>query len=213
MLYSEEHFKASVDALEASALIEKLREQLAQAEADKRSAERRQRAVANHPTAVAMAVSAPLRQEGIGSEHADALNFVLSLPIEQFMEEAEARVGSKPTASVAHLVAEIVKSGQEELGLKGRDLALEREWRAYEWQCENFAAWQKANPEKTSWRSKPASRAQYFLMWRTAEALGIRAIGNCKSGDAHDWLVKHGANLRLKAVGEALGKIKGTLNG
>lgn len=190
-----------------------MREQLAQAEADKRAAERRERAVATHPAAVAMALSAPLRQEGLGAEHADALNFALSLPIEQFLREVESRAGAKPGASVAHLVAEIVKSGQDELRLKGRNLALEREWLAYERECESFAAWQKANPDKTSWRSKPASRAQYFLMWRTAEALGIRAIGNCKSGDAHDWLMHHGANLRLKAVGEALGKIKGALNG
>ncbi|MGY6637952.1 MAG: hypothetical protein ACXIUO_12530 [Erythrobacter sp.] len=176
---------------------------LSEIDREKANSKKPRSPIATHPTANGMALSAPLRREGLTAEHSDALNYALSLPMEQFVGRLEPLAKEKPDASIAYLLAEMVKSDPEGLAKKGRELTLRREWLDYLRNSAAFAEWQQANPEKTSWRSKPATRPQYFLMWRTSEALGVEAPVNCNRGEAHDWLMRYGANLRLRVVGSA----------
>ncbi|NCP14626.1 MAG: hypothetical protein GW858_10760 [Sphingomonadales bacterium] len=213
MLYDLNYLRAVKAAQAEEQKVQRLKDQLAKAEAEKREAEKRTKAIATSDTAVGMALSAPFRTAGLTADTADALNYVLSLPLKQFGELIEAAVAVEPETSVISFICNSIEKQPDELNEKGRRLALAREWFAYKKDCESFVAWQKANPDKLSWRTKPASNAQYFLMWRTAQYLGIEQPFNCKSGEAHDWLMEHGANLRLKSVAEAIQLIEEAFHG
>jgi hypothetical protein len=213
MIHNIDYLREAAAANAHDQKIQRLKEQLAEAEADKREAEKRAKAIATSDTAVGMVLSAPLRQVGLTADAADALDYLLSMPIGRFGSLIQAAVEAEPETSVASFIRDTIQTKHAELSEAGRKLALTREWLAYKQDCESFAAWQRDNPDKVSWRTKPASRAQYFLMWRTAQYLGIDPLVRCKRGEAHDWLMLHGANLRLKAVELAIQQIEEGLNG
>lgn len=213
MLHDLDYIRAAAAAHAEEQTVQRLKEQLAKAEADRREADKRVKAIATSDTAIGMALSAPFRAAGMTADTADALNYILSLPLKQFGELIQTAIAVEPETSVVLFIRNLIEKQHDGLNDKGRKLALSREWLAYKQDCESFAAWQKANPEKLSWRTKPASKAQYFLIWRTAQYLGIEPLFKCKSGEAHDWLMKHGANLRLKAVAEAMQLIEGAFHG
>lgn len=213
MLYDLKYLRAVAAANAEEQNVQRLREQFAKAEAKKREANKRVKVIATSDTAVGMALSAPLRNAGMTADVADALDYMLSMPLKQFGELIQAAVAVEPETSAVSFIRNFIEKQHDELNEKGRRLALAREWLAYKQDCESFAAWQKANPDKLSWRTKPASRAQYFLIWRTAEYLGIEPLLNCKSGEAHDWLMENGANLRLKSVAEAMQRIEEAFHG
>lgn len=204
MLHDLDYLRAAAAAHAEEQKVKRLKEQLAKAEAEKREADKSVKAIATSDTAIGMALSAPFRAAGMTADTADALNYTLSLPLRQFSELIQAAVTVKPEISVVTFIRNFIEKQHDELNDKGRRLALTHEWLAYKQDCESFAAWQKANPDEVSWRTKPASKAQYFLIWRTAQYLGIEPLFKCKSGEAHDWLMEHGANLRLKPVAEAM---------
>ena len=148
----------------------------------------------------AMALTAEARRVGFNGEHAEALFHLHSLPLSDYVEAVTPFANATPEASIMCVEYDAVQANFTDWTKLGKHKHWDRTRREYEAEVESFKKWQADNPDKTSWRDKPATKNQYFLIWRTAEQLAIQQPLNLNCGEAHDWLSKHDANLRFRAT-------------
>jgi len=198
MFFDSDVEKARRAQREAERDAEEAREKLAAARKAARAATGKATKLSESRTATAHAIYTPYEEAGFSREHAPALFYLRSLDLERFNAALGPFAQAKPGKRLIVIEYDAVTANLEEWSRRGEQLYYEKEVRAYERECKNFEQWQNENPDEKGWRELPASRRQYFLMWRTAIAEDIDYPRRVKRGVAHDWLVEHGANLRLK---------------
>lgn len=148
----------------------------------------------------AMALTAEARRIGFTGEHAEALFHLHSLKLGDYVEAITSYANEAPSASILSIEFAAVQANLARWTELGKRQHWDMARREYEAEVESFKKWQAENPDSTSWRDKPATKNQYFLIWRTAEQLCIQQPLHLKCGEAHDWLNKHDANLRFRAT-------------
>ncbi len=182
------------------AKLQKIRDQAAEKKQKLRAVKSRLFATTKSDNWHAMALTAEARRIGFNGEHAEALFHLRSLSLSDYVEAVTPFANATPEASILCVEYDAVQANLADWTDLGKHKHWNRSRREYEAEAEGFKKWQADNPDETSWRDKPATRNQCFLIWRTAEHLGIQQPFNLKCGDAHDWLDKHDANLRFRTA-------------
>ncbi len=200
MIFNPEAEKAKRAQRAAEKEAEEAREKLAELRKAARAASDRAAKLTESRGASAYAIYAPYEEAGFSREHAPALFYLRSLDLERFNAALRPFAEAKPGQRLIVSEYDAITANLEEWNRRGEKLYYEKEVRAYDRDCEGFARWQMEHPDEKDWRELPATRRQYFLMWRTAIAKDIDYPRRVKRGVAHDWLVEHGANLRLKKL-------------
>lgn len=198
MFFNPDVEKARRAQREAEKEAEEAREKLAELRKAARAASDKATKLTESRGASAYAVYTPYEEAGFSREHAPALYYLRSLDLERFTAALRPFAEATPGKRLIVIEYDAVTANLEEWNRRGEKLYYEKEVRAYERDCEAFARWQTEHPGEKDWREAPATRRQYFLMWRTAIAKDIDYPRRVKRGVAHDWLGEHGANLRLK---------------
>jgi hypothetical protein len=200
MIFDPKLEKLKQAAREADRQAEELRERLLAAKKAARAATCKVTKATGSRSASAHALYAHQEEVGYTGDHASALYFLRNLDFDAYQAALRPFAEAKPERAVIAVEYEAVTAKFEEWSERGAKLYLAKEWRAYERDCESFERWQAENPDKTGWRDQPATRRQYFLMWRTAMARDIDYPKMVKRGVAHDWLMENGANVRLRGA-------------
>lgn len=199
MYYDKKLAAAERDKRKEEAELQKLLEQVLEKKQKLRNVKGRLLATAKSDTWHAMTLTAEARRIGFTGEHGEALFYLRSLPLSEYVEAVNSYANEAPEASILSVEYNAVQANMAEWTVLGKHKHWERARKEYEAEVEGFQNWQAENPDKTNWRDKPATNSQYFLIWRTAEQLGIDQPINLKCGDAHDWLNKNDANLRFRS--------------
>lgn len=200
MMYNSNVEKLARAARDAEKEADELQERMQAARKAARAAARSVAKATGSKSFNAHALYAHQEAVGYSAEHANALYYLRTLPLDAYLAELRPFADAKPRNSLIAIEHEAVSTKLKEWDELGAVLYLDQEWRAYAKDCDAFRQWQAENPDKVGWREKPATRRQYFLMWRTAMACDIEYPKSIKRGAAHDWLNEHGANRRLKAA-------------
>lgn len=200
MFFNPDAEKAKRALHQAEKEAEEAREKLAELRRVARAASGKAAKLTDGRSASAHAIYTPYEEAGFSREHAPALYYLRSLDLERFNAALRPFAEAKPGERLIVLEYDAATANLEEWNRRGEKLYYEKEVRAYERDCQAFARWQTEHPDEKDWRELPATRRQYFLMWRTAIAKDIDYPRRVKRGVAHDWLVEHGANLRLKQM-------------
>jgi len=182
------------------AKLQKIQDQAAEKKQKLRAVKSRLFATTKSDKWHAIALTAEARRIGFTGEHAEALFHLRSLSLSDYVEAVTPFANAKPEASILSVEYDAVQANFTEWTELGKHQHWDRARCEYEAEVEGFKIWQAENPDRTTWRDKPASKNQYFLIWRTAEHLDIQQPLNLKCGEAHDWLDKHDANLRFRAA-------------
>ncbi|NMW32735.1 hypothetical protein HKD42_11745 [Altererythrobacter sp. RZ02] len=182
------------------AKLQKIQDQAAEKKRKLRAVKSRLFATTKSDKWHAMALTAEARRIGFTGEHAEALFHLRNLSLSDYVEAVTPFANAKAEASILSVEYDAVRANYTDWTELGKHQHWDRARREYEAEVEGFKKWQAENPDKTSWRDKPATKNQYFLIWRTAEHLGIQQPLNLKCGEAHDWLDNHDANLRFRAA-------------
>ncbi|EZP70385.1 hypothetical protein BV96_03350 [Sphingomonas paucimobilis] len=140
------------------------------------------------------------REAGYTGEMASARVFLRTLPIRDYIQQISPYAASMPDATNIQMEAAAVRDNLDVWTKRGDALLLERARGDYAAECASFDKWERDNPDKGGWRTQKSTRAQWLLMLRTADALGIAPPRSANRGEAHDWLRAHGGNLRLAAA-------------
>ena len=144
------------------------------------------------------------RQAGFVGEMAEARFYLRSLPVDRYVEAIVPYVDQVTNGGIVDLEFTAVCNNRDEWTKKGSELLFERARIKYEAECLSFEAWAIDHPDKKSWRNRNATREQWMLIRRTADALCIDALrGRVSCGDAYDWLQRHGANVRFRPPTES----------
>ncbi|WP_420606759.1 hypothetical protein [Novosphingopyxis sp.] len=144
-------------------------------------------------------LSYQLREVGFDGEDGEALYYLKQLDPLTYFEQIKAVIDPSQSLTIVELEYKAVKANHDEWTKSGKRIHFEQERAQYLADCESFRQWEAENPSERSWREKPATRRQYFLIMRTAEKLEVEKPVRLKCGEAHDWLAEHGANLRLQS--------------
>ena len=174
------------------------RKKLAAARKAARAASGKAAKVTSSRSSSAHAIYTQHEEVGYTAEHAGALYYVRSLGLDEYVSALRPFAETKRGTTMLAIEYDAVIANFEKWTRRGETLHHENEVRAYEKDCEAFDRWQAENPDEKGWRELPATRRQYFLMWRTAMAQDIEYPRMTKRGVAHDWLTENGANLRLR---------------
>ncbi len=137
------------------------------------------------------------RDAGYDGEMASARVWLRSLPIHDYIAALAPYAEAMPDASNIQVEVAAVRANQADWTKSGDALLLDRARRDYVTELGSFRAWQRDNPDKKDWRTRPPTRTQLFLISRNAVRLGIDEPFNLDRGGAHDWIEAHGGNLRL----------------
>ena len=200
MFFNPDAEKAKRALHQAEKEAEEAREKWAELRRVARAASGKAAKLTDGRSASAHAIYTPYEEAGFSREHAPALYYLRSLDLERFNAALRPFAEAKPGERLIVIEYDAATANLEEWNHRGEKLYYQNEVRAYERDCEAFARWQSEHPDEKDWRELPATRRQYFLMWRTAIAKDIDYPKRVKRGVAHDWLVEHGANLRLKQM-------------
>lgn len=141
------------------------------------------------------------RDAGYDGEMASARVWLRSLPIHDYIAALAPHAEAMPDATNIHVEVAAVRAHHPEWTEKGDALLLDRARRDYADELEGFRVWQRDNPDKKDWRTRPPTSTQLFLISRNATRLGIDEPFNLDRGGAHDWIEAHGGNLRLTEDG------------
>lgn len=186
------------DLHKAEAETAKLEQKLAELRRKERSARTRLKSTTRHETWHARRLAAQDRQAGYDGEMAEARHYVRSLTPQAYVKALQPFAAAHQDASIVEVEVLAVRANFEEWTARGKALLLDLARARYADECRTFEAWQKEHPDETGWRDKPATRAQWMLIWRTIEALNLNdRPERLTRGQAHDWLQEHGANVRL----------------
>lgn len=137
------------------------------------------------------------REAGYTGEMAPARVWLRHQSIHDYIELLAPHAATMPDATNLDIEVAAVRANLDDWSARGEALLLDRAKAAYAEDLAGFARWQREHPGEDGWRRKPATRAQGFLVSRTAATLGIDAPLRMTRGDAFDWLERHGGNLRL----------------
>jgi hypothetical protein len=153
------------------------------------------------------------RDAGYDGEMASARVWLRSLPIHDYIAALAPYVEAMPNAPNIAIEVAAVRANLSDWTESGDALLLDRARREYAAELESFREWQRHNPDKKSWRNRPPTRTQLFLINRNATRLGIDAPFNLDRGDAHDWIEAHGGNRRLADTVVDEGQAPESVNG
>lgn len=140
------------------------------------------------------------REAGYTGEMASARVYLRTLPIREYVEQISPYAVSMPDATNIQMEAAAVRDNLDAWTKMGDALLLKRAKADYAAECASFDKWERDNPDKGGWRTQKSTRAQWLLMLRTADALGIAPLRSANRGQAHDWLRANGGNIRLAAA-------------
>lgn len=105
------------------------------------------------------------------------------------LEAAEAM----PNIYVARLWPRLIGTNRVEYDARGRYVSWQRRWARYKEDLDGFLA--TADIEGDTWRDLHMSSAQRHLVQDSAIMLDIDIPEEMTRGAAHDWLMRHGANV------------------
>jgi hypothetical protein len=161
---------------------------------------------ARHETWHAYRLSAQDRAAGFTGEMSEARHYLRSLPARDYVRELAPFAQEAPETAIVEIELKAVLANLAGWIAKGRERLYEAARAAYKAECANFSEWAANNPGADQWKDKPATRAQWMLIRRTAVALDLDDVPTKLSrGDAHDWLDRNGANIRYKGAGHTPG--------
>lgn len=199
MYYDKEVIRLEREQREASRELAELLERAAEAKRKVRAVQGRLTSTTKHENWHCRRLAAHLRDANFEGEHAEAIYYVRQLKSVEYLETLQPFIRENRDASILAIEHVAVMANLKAWTELGKHLHWDAERRAYEEDFASFQQWQAENPDETSWRDKPATRRQYFLIWRTATQLDLDQPTNIKRGEAHDWLAEHDANLRFRS--------------
>lgn len=135
---------------------------------------------------------------GIRAEHAPAMSALKSLSLHDYVARLALVAEKHPLLSAGTLEAQIVLSDDGSLTQAGKRIILQREMTKYFESRETWLARQANLSASEDWKRKLPTTEQRWLIERTCEHRDLNRPTTRTSGEAHDWLEEHGANLRLK---------------
>jgi hypothetical protein len=196
-MYDREEERRRRELESAKAKEAKLREELAALRNETRSAKNRLASATRHETWHVHRLAHLDRLAGYDGDMASARIYVRSLSFSDYMAVLRPYAEINPSATNLDIEVAAVIANRTNWHNKGEAIVLERERVAAEADRASWEAWQATHEDASGWRDKPMSRRQYFLVSRTADYLGVDTPGRMSRGEAFDWLVQHGGNLRL----------------
>lgn len=202
MEYDREAARRRRDYQKALAARTKLEEKLARLNRETRNAKSRLLATTKSEQWHRMTLGWLDREAGYTGEMASARVWLREQPIQDYVQLLVPFAHAMHGASSIAIEVAAVRANLEDWTTRGDALLLDRARQAYADDLESFRQWQRDNPNQEGWRRKPATRAQGFLVSRTAAALGIDPPRRMTRGDAFDWIDRHGGNLRLNDRGD-----------
>ncbi len=140
------------------------------------------------------------REAGYEGKHADARDELRRLPVWQYYQAVFAGLANESPISLVEAERAAVERNFDDLTAAANARYLERDQAAY---LEALAKWQahdRANPAGLRWRSKAATREQWYLIDRIIKAAGIDRPGKMTRGEAHDWIEANGGNPRYPSA-------------
>ncbi|RVU02147.1 hypothetical protein EOE18_18010 [Novosphingobium umbonatum] len=178
----------------------KLEERLARQKEEARSAKSRLQATTKSEQWHRMALAWLDRDAGYTGEMASARVWLKEQTMHKYIELIHAYVDQTKPQRIIDIEVAAVRANLVDWTAKGNALLLRRAYDGYVMECQSFRAWQQGHPDNVAWRKKPATRNQLLLIDRQASALRVPFPGKMNRGEAHDWIERHGGNLRLKAA-------------
>ena len=139
------------------------------------------------------------REAGYNGEMASARVYLRGLPFQDYVQALAPFAEGMPGASNLAIEVAAVAANLSDWTVKGDTFLLERARRDYASENASFAAWQREHPEHETWRKKPPTRGQGFLITRITAAQDVEPPVRMNRGEAHDWIARHGGNPRLAA--------------
>ncbi|RVU02197.1 hypothetical protein EOE18_17835 [Novosphingobium umbonatum] len=175
-------------------------EKLAKAKREARMARAQlKQSTARAPAWHAHRLSAHDREIGYNGEMSEARYYLRSMQPRQYYYMLKEYAPENPSCSIAELELIAVKDNLTSWTEQGKMALYEKARRAYEEECKSFERWAAENPDKKTWRDKPASKLQWMLILRTVDALELNQTpSRLTRGEAHDWLKINGANVRFE---------------
>lgn len=104
-----------------------------------------------------------------------------------------------PNIYVARLWPRIVNASRDEYEARGRYVSWQRRWARYKEDQDGFVA--MISPNNDGWRDLHMSSDQRHLVQDSAIMLDIDIPEELTRGEAHDWLMRHGANVVYRKGG------------
>lgn len=150
-----------------------------------------------HPYWHGMKLSAHDREIGFDGAMADAHYELRNRTFTEYLAAIKPIADAMPGASVAEIEFAAVSQNLEEWTKMGEAALFEKARGKYLKECAEFARWTEEHPDEKHWRDWQPTRAQWMLIQRTAERLGVNMPIRLTCGAAHDWLEANGANLRF----------------
>lgn len=197
MEYDKEEAQRRREYEKALAAQNKLAEKLAELNRKTRSAKNRLLATTKSEKWHRFSLAWLDREAGYTGEMASARVWLRNQPADVYIQLLLPFAQARPDATNIAIEVAAVRASLDDWTDKGNALLLEHAKRDYAEEVASFRAWQREHPDDEGWRSKKATRAQWMLMGRTADALGIDPPARVNRGEAHDWLEQHGGNRRL----------------
>lgn len=170
---------------------------LAEAKKQLMLAQQQAKTKARHPDAAKYRLGADDVHHGFVYEDAEARAWLRDIPLVHYVTLLES-MGAREDEPVAKVELAAVRSHYDTFTRLGQQLMLAREIERYEERHRSFLAWVAENPSRQTWRAHTPKLRQLYLIERTAAALEIDHPVGLNCGEAHDWLAKHGANVRLR---------------
>lgn len=122
------------------------------------------------------------RDAGYDGEMASARVWLRSLPIHDYITALTPFVEAMSAAPNIAIEVAAVRANLSNWTEKGDALLLDRARRDYAIELDSFLAWQRDNLDKKSWRTRPPTRTQLFLVSRDMTADPAAARGAQQQG-------------------------------
>lgn len=197
MDYDRDEMRRRREYDRARAAHDKMLEKLAELKRAARSAKSRLLATTRSEQWHRMTLGWLDREAGYTGEMASARVWLRSQPLRTYVDLMLQAANGMGSATNIEIEVAAVNAHLSEWAAKGDALLLERAKRDYAADAASFAAWQREHPDHETWRRKPPTRAQGFLIARMTVVLGIEPPLRPNRGEAHEWIAAHGGNHRL----------------
>ncbi len=138
------------------------------------------------------------RQVGYTGEMAEARHYLRTLTPRNYYSELKPFADADSTTTILEVEFAAVSANLKEWTERGKQVLFQQALAKYQQERAAFEDWQARNPGSTDWQRKPASKAQWMLIHRTSDTLGLTDVPmRLTCGEAYDWLQQHGGNLRF----------------
>lgn len=134
---------------------------------------------------------------GFTGELADARDELRRMPVAKYIQLLQAGCPADVN-SVPLIEAELaaVMHHRDPLTAAAKKRYFERDYEVYHEALASWQAAERADPNKSAWRDKPATREQWQIIDRIVAMNGLDSPGKLKRGEAHDWIAANGGNPR-----------------